>query len=43
MLKRNSINVHCKFSARQKWELAGRVVILDNFWTVSLIANGWSS
>ena len=25
MLKRNSINVHCKFGACQKWELAGRI------------------
>ena len=25
MLKRNSINVHCKFVTRQKWEPAGRI------------------
>ena len=30
MLKRNSINVPCKFGARQKWEPAGRMEI---FWT----------
>ena len=25
MLKRNSINGHCKFGVRQKWELASRI------------------
>ena len=25
MLKHNAINVHCKFGARQRWELAGRI------------------
>ena len=27
MLKRNSVNVQCKFGARQKWEPAGRINI----------------
>ena len=27
MLKRDSINVQCKFGARQKWEPAGRINI----------------
>ena len=31
MLKRNSINVHCKFGARQKWEPAGRIDDFRNF------------
>ena len=31
MLKRNSINVHCKFGACQKWELAGRISDFGNF------------
>ena len=31
MLKHNSINVHCKFGARQKWELAGRIGDFGNF------------
>ena len=31
MLKRNSINVHCKFGAHQKWELAGRIGDFGNF------------
>ena len=31
MLKRNSFNVHCKFGACQKWELAGRVGDFGNF------------
>ena len=31
MLKRNSINVHCKFGARQKWEPAGRIGDSGNF------------
>ena len=31
MLKRNSINVHCKFGARQKWEPAGRIGDFGNF------------
>ena len=31
MLKLNSINVHCKFGARQKWELAGRIGDFGNF------------
>ena len=31
MLKRNSINVHCKFGARQKWELAGRIGDFGHF------------
>ena len=34
MLKRNSINVHCKFGARQKWELAGRIGDFGNFLNV---------
>ena len=32
MLKRYCINVHCKFGARQKWELAGRIGDFGNFW-----------
>ena len=31
MLKRNPINVHCKFGAHQKWELAGRIGDFGNF------------
>ena len=31
MLKRNSINVHCKFGAHQRWELAGRIGDFGNF------------
>ena len=31
MLKRNSINVHCKFGACQKWEPAGRICDFGNF------------
>ena len=31
MLKSNSINVHCKFGARQKLELAGRIGDFGNF------------
>ena len=31
MLKRNSINVHCKFGACQKWELADRISDFGNF------------
>ena len=31
MLKCNSINVHCKFGARQKWEPAGRIGDFGNF------------
>ena len=31
MLKRNSVNVHCKFGARQKWEPAGRLGDFGNF------------
>ena len=43
MLKRNSINLHFKFGAGQKWEPASRRVILEIFWTVSLKAHDWSS
>ena len=31
MLKRNSINIHCKFGAQQTWELAGRIGDFGNF------------
>ena len=31
MVKRNSINVHCKFGACQKWEPAGRIGDSGNF------------
>ena len=31
MLKRNSINAHCNFGARQKWEPAGRKGDFGNF------------
>ena len=31
MLKCNSINVHCKFGAHQKWEPAGRIGDFENF------------
>ena len=31
MLKRNSINVQCKFGARRKWEPAGRTGDFGNF------------
>ena len=31
MLKRNSINVHCKFGAHQKREPADRIVDFGNF------------
>ena len=31
MLKRNSINVYCKFGAHQKWEPAGRIGDFENF------------
>ena len=31
MLKCNSINVHCKFGARQKWEPASRIGDFGNF------------
>ena len=31
MLKRNSITVHCKCGAHQKWELAGRMGDFENF------------
>ena len=31
MMKRNSINVHCKFGACQKWEPAGRIGDFGNF------------
>ena len=31
MLKRNFINVHCKFGTHQKWELAGRLGDFGNF------------
>ena len=31
MLKRNSINVHCKFGAHQKWEPAGCMGDFGNF------------
>ena len=34
MLKRNSINVHCKFGAHQTWELAGRIGDFGNFLTI---------
>ena len=30
-MKRNSINVHCKFGSHQKWELAGRIGDFGNF------------
>ena len=43
LLKRNSINVHCKFGARQKWEPAGRMGDFGHFSTVSLKAHDWSS
>ena len=31
MLKRESINVHCKFGARQKWQPAGCIGDFGNF------------
>ena len=31
ILKRNSINVHCKFGARQTWEPAGRIGDFGHF------------
>ena len=31
MLKRNSVNVHCKFGARQKWDPDGRTGDFRNF------------
>ena len=31
MLRRNFINIHCKFGARQKWEPAGRMGDFGNF------------
>ena len=43
MLKRNSINFHCKFGARQKWEPPNCIGDLEIFWTVSLKAHDWSS
>ena len=43
LLKRSSINVHCKFGARQKWEPAGRMGDFGHFSTVSLKAHDWSS
>ena len=43
LLKRNSINVHCKFGARQKWEPAGRMGDFGHFSTVSLKAHDCSS
>ena len=43
MLKRNSINLHCKFGARQKWESAGRICDFEFFWTVSLKGHDWLS
>ena len=38
MLKSNSINVHCKFGARQMWEPAGRIGDFGNFFTVNVFA-----
>ena len=43
MLKGNSINVHCNFGARQKWEPAGRKGDFGIFLTLSLKAHVWSS
>ena len=34
MLKSNSINVHCKFGARQMWEPAGRTGDFGHFLNV---------
>ena len=31
MLKRNSLNLHCQFGARQKWEPADRIGDFGNF------------
>ena len=46
MVKRNSINVHCKFGACQKWEPAGRIGDFGNFlsgFSDLLKAHDWSS
>ena len=34
MLKSNSVNVHCKFGARQKWEPTGRIGDFGNCFNV---------